>query len=336
MTFVESTGSFRAARENRRAMAGRMIPFGVPFLDDALLGIRPTDLVILGAPSGVGKTQICTTIAESVIGFGKRVHFFALEADEFEIQQRLAFSHTANLYFGDKGRKRLGRPFVYDEWQESLTDHEGFSELEDEAERYLETAYRNLHTFYKQGEFTVTHLVEKFTSLVGQTDLIILDHVHYFDWANQNDNEAMREIAKTARALVNEFHIPMILVAHLRKRDRNSHELVPGLDEFHGSSDLAKIATKAVTIAGGGPDAQGRGFVTFMRCPKNRHNGGVTRSVAKMIFNPRNGQYGREYELGPSNTKEFELYAPGHAPDWYGRTKRRNGGHGDSGVPGVP
>jgi hypothetical protein len=334
---------FKSASENmaaeeaaRRQMAGKLLPFGVAYLDDALLGIRPDDLIILGAPSGVGKTQLCTTIAEAVISKGKRVHFFALEADEYEVERRMRFTHLANLYYHDPQARALVKPVVYDQWESDVLTSPTLLRLDAEAKRYCEGAFENLFTYYKQDEFNVTHLVEQFARIASTTDLIIVDHVHYFDWSGQNDNEAMKEIAKTARSLVNQFKVPMILVAHLRKRDRNAYELVPGLDEFHGSSDLAKIATKAITIAGGGPDPQGRGFITFMRTPKNRKNGGVTRSLAKVIFNPRTGQYGDDYDLGPSNQKEFEIYAPGMEPDWFGRTKRRNSGDRGHGVPEEP
>ena len=39
------------------------LSFGVKFLDAALGGILPDDLVLIGAPSGVGKTGFVTNLA---------------------------------------------------------------------------------------------------------------------------------------------------------------------------------------------------------------------------------------------------------------------------------
>lgn len=311
---------------------GRLISFGIDYLDDALLGIRPDDLILLGAPSGVGKTQFCTNIAMSALEQGKRVHYFALEADTYEIERRIKFSLLTGMHYGNPNRVQLGRPLLYDEWECGMFE-EQLAELEGEVTKYTQTALKDLYTYYKESSFDVKDLTAEVCSLVGQTDLIIIDHVHYFDWSG-NDNDAMKEIAKTARDLVNQYKIPMILVAHLRKRDKNSTEAVAGLDEFHGSSDLAKIATKAITIASGGLAPDGRGFCTYMRTPKNRKGGGATRFIARLIFNDRTGTYDAGYMLGPvhSNSKTFESLSPASMPNWAGRSKRRSLGGGYHGV----
>jgi hypothetical protein len=129
----------------------------------------------------------------------------------------------------------------------------------------------------------------------------------------------MREIAKTARTLSLEEGTPIILVSHLRKRDRGNPDLVAGLDEFMGSSDLYKIATKVITISGGAMTQTGC-YETFFRIPKNRTNGGVTRYIGRVLFNPKMGnQYEKKYSLGWSHsTREngFEGIDESLYPDW--------------------
>jgi replicative DNA helicase len=55
--------------------------FGVTYLDAALKGICPNDLILIGATSGAGKTELCAQIARINAKLGKRVNYIALEAE---------------------------------------------------------------------------------------------------------------------------------------------------------------------------------------------------------------------------------------------------------------
>ena len=50
-------------RQERMDQRPHMLSFGVHFLDCSLKGILPTDLIILGAKTGHGKTALATLIA---------------------------------------------------------------------------------------------------------------------------------------------------------------------------------------------------------------------------------------------------------------------------------
>lgn len=303
-------------RKNARAGLRR---FGIQFLDDALVGITPSDLVLLGAPSGVGKTQLCCSIALANMQDGKRVHFMALEAEEFEIERRLKYQILSHRFFEAK-KRGIAPPGIrlsYDKWVLGDFVNE-LTEFELEAAKLLERDYQNLFLFYKQDRFSLPDLIENVVANADESDLFIIDHVHYFDLDDDNENRAMREIAKTVRSLALEERKPIILVAHLRKRDRQNEELVPGIDEFHGSSDLTKIATKVITIAPGGRTKDGC-FETFFRIPKNRMNGGVTRFIGRVMFDPRKNAYESTYKVGRSGlTKKtgFEELAHDLSPEW--------------------
>jgi KaiC/GvpD/RAD55 family RecA-like ATPase len=305
----------RAARENTTK---NMLRFGVEFLDDALRGIFPDDLVLLGAPSGMGKTQLCCNIAYANIADGRRVHYIALEASQFEIERRLKFPLVFERYMADPNRPRLHKRLNYPDWLMGAFTQE-LREYEESAAEFFEAAFKNLHVYYKHENFGVKELVKSVLIASGHTDLIIIDHVHYFDFDDDNENRAIREIAKTVRTLALEQQIPIILVAHLRKRDKQNEDMCAGLEEFHGSSDLYKIATKVITIAPGGPDQSGN-FRTFFRIPKNRIDGGVTRYLGLEFFNPKKGGYEfGKYQVGWADLKKKEGFGtvdPAYRPDW--------------------
>jgi KaiC/GvpD/RAD55 family RecA-like ATPase len=295
----------------------RMLTFGIPFLDDAFLGISPNDLVLLGAPSGVGKTDLCCTIANANIESGRRVSYIALEAEDMEIERRLKFRIFSKSFYLLPPEIRRSRIVSFDKWCRGAYLEE-FSELEEFTTSFFEKAYAGLGVYYKTGDFGVSELVEIVASNAQDTDLIIVDHVHYFDYDDRDENKAIKEIAKTARVLALEESKPIILVSHLRKPDKFNQDLVSGLDEFHGSSDLTKICTKVISIAPGSMTDSGQ-CETYIRLPKNRSNGSVTRYMGRVLYDPRTNTYSKEYKVGLaglSRRQGFEELAHSLYPEW--------------------
>jgi KaiC/GvpD/RAD55 family RecA-like ATPase len=323
LMFESSGDKFKTERAERVGRHKKLLKFGVSFVDDSLLGILPDDLILVGAPSGVGKTQFVVNMALANVSDGKRVHFFALEASELEIERRLKWQVLTTNFYGDKDRPRIGKPLLFDEWEVGLYD-EILEPYEAWAEEYCATAYKNLNTFYKGSSFDVNKLIEYVNYVADDTDLIVVDHVHYFDFDDSNENRAIKEIAKTARKLNQEHRKPIVLVSHLRKRDKKNEELAAGLDEFHGSSDLTKIATKVLSLAPGGPAVEG-GFYTYMRTAKNRHSGSSSRYLAQIVYDEKRGGYGQDYKLGWANAQKFGEIAPHQLPQWMGRSRDSGG-----------
>lgn len=325
----QSSGQLsRQERIERAALGRNRLCFGIEFLDDALAGILQDDLVLLGAPSGVGKTQLCCNIALANLENGRRVHYVALEASRFEIERRLKFPLVMERFYSDKDRPRVDKKITFTDWLLGEFS-EALSRYDDEVDALCETAFRDLSILYKSDRFGVNDLIEAVVSSSSEAEIMIIDHVHYFDFEDDNENRAIKQIAKTVRTLALEEQKPIILVAHLRKRDRNNEELVPGLDEFHGSSDLYKIATKVITFSPGKLTEEGT-YETFFRTPKNRLDGGVTRFIGKEFFSPRKGGYEKgKYQLGWAGRPRkdgFVEVEPRLRPSWCRGAAARWGG----------
>lgn len=316
--------SFRPVSENafeelnsRKDLYKKLGNFGVKFLDDALIGVLPSDLILIGAPPGVGKTQFCCNMALSNISKGKRVHYIALEAEQMEIERRLKYQIISRLFFGDPNRPQLESKLSFDRWYLGFFLKELWSYELIAAKEMIEK-YQGLFLFYKGEKFGLVDLIEQVTLKSEDTDLIIVDHVHYFDFDDENENRAMKEIAKMVRTLALENKKPIVLVAHLRKKDRGNTELVAGMEEFHGSSDLYKIATKVITFSAGGYTNAGE-FETFFRIPKNRLNGAVTRFTGRTFFSAQKGSYEDSYKLGSAEQSKqagFKELEPFNYPEW--------------------
>jgi energy-coupling factor transporter ATP-binding protein EcfA2 len=319
MEFFEAPKYSFGEADDRRTARENLRPTGISFLDDALIGIGPGDMVLLGAPSGIGKTQLCCNIARANIDQGRKVHFMALEADEYEIERRIKFQIIAREYFAMpfQDRPRIDGRLEFDRWRmgDFLLP---LGQLEINAMKEFDEKYRNLFLLYKGDKFGISELIESVIGNADKSDLFIIDHAHYFDFDDDNENRAMKSLAKTVRQLAIDQGRPIILVAHLRKRDRSNPDLVPGIDEFHGSSDLSKIATRVITLAQGGITHNGN-YETYFRIPKNRLNGGSKFVIARMVYNPQRGNYEKEYRLGSASlTREsgFQDIPSDDVPQW--------------------
>ena len=62
---------------------------GFPRIDDCLQGLRPGQMVVIGARPGVGKTSFALNLATNAAYEGASVAFFSLEMSKVEIGQRL-------------------------------------------------------------------------------------------------------------------------------------------------------------------------------------------------------------------------------------------------------
>lgn len=320
-SFIQSNSLSFSEFESRKNKREGILTFGIDFLDDAMAGILKNDLILIGASSGAGKTQTCCAIAKANIEKGKRVHFIALEAEYAEIERRIKYQIFAKHFFADMQRPNVHISFqdwMLGDFLETCAKHEALAASE------FANAYANLFTYYKQDKFDLNDLILKVCECADDTDLIIVDHVHYFDFDDENENRAVKEIAKTARTLTLEQGKPIILVSHLRKRDRGSLDLVPGLEEFHGSSDLYKIATKAVTLSPGRWSPEGK-YETFFRIVKNRFEGSVTRNIASCNYLTKEGNYEKGYYLGDANRKREDGFSELGA-DFYPGWARNHGG----------
>ena len=306
---------FLKTEQRLQSFRTKRLTFGIKFLDLALGGILPDDLVLVGAPSGVGKTNFVTNIARANVSLGKKVHVIALEAYEGEIEDRIHYNILSNHFYKDKDRSPGNinfRGWIDGKYDDKLGKYRNAVGID-------MAKLENMHTFYRTKQFTIKDFERQAFSLKEKTDLIIVDHVHYFDIEDDNENRGFKTIVKKIREVTQETGIPVVLVAHLRKKDRGNNELAAGIDEFHGSSDLTKIATKIISI--------GRGYQidkytssTYFRIPKMRMDGSVTYYAAKLIFDFRTNAYDdSKTQIGilTKGGKNFEMLDKSAYPDWY-------------------
>lgn len=300
-------------RARRKQLASRVMPFGISYLDDYCMGIHPTDLIVLCAASGAGKTTSAALISQLAAQRGKRVHFFALEAFKGEIEQRMIFRELCDVMNGyGAPRSPTFQEFMYDAFDVP-------EPWEVEARKRFEANARGMFTYYRGEKFTADDIARRFAEVRASTDLIVLDHLHYVDTDDPNENRGLKEITKAIRDAALAAERPVIVVAHLRKKDRTKPRIIPEMEDVHGSSDVIKIATKVVSIAPARdrPSADSSISNTYMQVVKDRYLG-TNGYAALCAYDLRTLRYRDEYFVGRLSYggDEFENVPQGECPRW--------------------
>lgn len=309
-------------RAERLRNAPALLPYHVGFFDDYLRGIMRHDLVLLGADTGVGKTDLATSIAVANARDGKNVRYFALEAEPSEIERRAKYSLIAQWAFQRDlpFRDRLN----YVDWY--LGRVEGpIGALDREADDYIARRLSTLHTFYRGRDFGGGDIERLMTLHQTQADLFVLDHLHYVDLDDdKNENASYRRLTKKVRDLVLTCGKPVICVVHLRKAGEARREpQVPPIERVHGSSEISKVSTATLMISRAPfPGSEWWKAPTFFSIPKWR-TGGASRHVAMCNYDVRTRSYEDAYILGrlENNGQDWTEIDRDRAPPWAKRMR---------------
>jgi len=280
---------------------------GIAFIDDAMGGLVDEDLVLVGAASGVGKTDLCTLIALNASAQDKGVFFFCLEASQNEIESRIIYKKAVDMFYKDPDRPNI-RP-SYDSFMDGSLSSKFLIYLE-KAVTDQKKDLVQLRTIYKNFDGYDISTFKRHVEVVKKyADLLIVDHLQYFDTPGKNENLEMTQIMKEIRGVSLKTGIPIILVSHLRKRDKRNDGVVPDVDSFIGTSNLVKIATKILVVVPNYAQKKidNQKWETFMRVCKNRYSQAKTRYVGKLIYDSTKGCYLPDYSLFVPHKGGFQL-----------------------------
>lgn len=291
MSFKTIEQSSYTAESNRNKKS--VVSYGIKYLDLATGGIRCNDLIILGGRTGCGKTELASHIALHNVLHDKRVHYFALEAEDDEIYNRLLYKIIKQLYYEQGGKE----PILYRDWANGKYDLLLRQETK-QAMNLIRLKYEKLYCFYRKNEnFGLTDLQTLIFDIKDETDLIIIDHLHYIQVDTDKELAEMKKLVMGIRDLALLFGKPIILIAHLRKKSFQDKSLIPDVEEFHGSSDITKIATQVITLAPNGSNSNFE-FKTLFKVCKCRVDGSATRYIGEQVFNIKTNDYDESLKIG--------------------------------------
>jgi replicative DNA helicase len=318
MIELQANDEVKLIAERRMANGQNLVKTGINYLDDCTGGIWPGDFIVISAKSGAGKSEIASIIAQNVSAKGKRVLFFALESYHGEVTDRMVYRELGKIVY-EKYKAYIN----YKDYLRGLYDAEYIPEMK-QAERTAEKKRELMSVFYREGETKIEDLVktveeyyspEQFKNIA---DLIIIDHLAYFDFSDEKEYTAIKKAVRRIRDLTLKEKVPVILVAHLRKSNRMLKEIVPDMEEIQGASEIFKEATQVITIAPYYQANQEHRYATLFRVGKFRLLGSVKRYVGAHYFNSITNEYEPDYNVGITSfdEKELKLLSPQDYPYW--------------------
>lgn len=213
------------------------IPTGFRYLDAALGGgLQRSDLIILAARPGNGKTSLALTIAaHAVLKESKRVAFFSLEMGAKQLGLRLLAMQADQ----DQRRLRLG---LIDDWEKVVNASDRLAEGAiwiDETAGISHTALRS-----KVRRLQTTHGV----------DLVMVDYLQLMH-ATQGDGkrftireQEIAEISRNLKAVAKELNVPVLALAQLSRAVETRQVKRPQLSDLRESGALENDADVVLFI----------------------------------------------------------------------------------------
>ncbi len=204
------------------------VPSGFTKLDKLLGGFQKSDLIILAARPGMGKTSLALNFAVNAAKrYGQRVAFFSLEMSSEQLVQRLLAAETGI----NQQRLRLGE-INDDEWpilmeaagvlSETLLfidDTPAVSALE------LRTKARRL-----QAEHGL--------------DMVIVDYLQLMrsDTRTENRVQEISYISRSLKSLARELEVPLIALSQLSRAVESRGDHKPILSDLRDSGSIEQDA----------------------------------------------------------------------------------------------
>ena len=203
----------------------RGIPTGIGLLDSTITGLNRSDLIVLAARPGVGKTSFGLNIARHASVVSKRrVAFFSLEMSREQLASRL-LSTEASV----EGTKLRSGDLNDDEWTRIIEA----GDILGRAELYFDDA----------PGITVPQMKAKVRRL-KHVDLVIVDYLQLMSGGKKSDNRVneISDITRNLKIMAKELDVPVIAMSQLRRPTERTKDNRPGLSELRDSGSIEQDA----------------------------------------------------------------------------------------------
>ena len=202
------------------------VPTGFKLLDKMLGGLQKSDLVILAARPGMGKTSLAISLAQNAARkYGKRVAVFSLEMSNEQLVQRMLAAETGI----DSQRLRLGDIQGEDEWHRLMEAAGALSE----APIYIDDtpAVSTLELRTKARRLYAEH----------DLDLVVVDYLQLMSSSRRSENrvQEISEISRGLKGLARELNIPVLALSQLSRAVESRQDKRPILSDLRESGCLS-------------------------------------------------------------------------------------------------
>ncbi len=244
------------------------IPTGIKELDSTISGLNKSDLILLAARPGMGKTSFALNIARNVaLSQNKKVAFFSLEMTREQLALRLLSTES-----GIEGFKLRDGRMNPDEWAK------------------LSQAAAELHSspiyIDEAGNITVTEMKAKLRRL-GDVGLVIIDYLQLMgDGKIANRVQEISEITRGLKIMAKEIMVPVLCLSQLNRATESRTGHKPMLSDLRDSGSIEQDADIILFL-------YREGYYQQLGSGDNNNSGEVDQSRAVcMVAKNRHGNTG--------------------------------------------
>jgi replicative DNA helicase len=211
------------------------IPSGFADLDQLLGGLQRSDLLILAARPGLGKTALALSIARNAARYGATSAIFSLEMSRDQLGNRLlaaeadieSYRLRQHLYSDSQERRIIDATGVLSDLPIYIDDTPMLTVME------LRSKARRLH-------------MEK------KIDLIIVDYLQLMQGpdsrGNANRVQEVSEISRSLKALARDLNVPVLALSQLNRAVENRTSHRPQLSDLRESGSIEQDADVVMFI----------------------------------------------------------------------------------------
>ncbi len=201
------------------------VPTGIKDLDRVIMGLNKTDLILLAARPGMGKTSFALNIAEyAAINKEKKVAFFSLEMSKEQLASRML--STKGQISGQN--LRTGK-LTDKEWERLIEAGDILSK----AQIYIDDT----------PGITIPEMKAKLRRL-GNVDLVVIDYLQLMSSAKRIDNrvQEISEITRNLKIMAKELDVPVLTLSQLSRASEQRTDHKPVLSDLRDSGSIEQDA----------------------------------------------------------------------------------------------
>ena len=224
---------------NEAAASGNKIPgvpTGFPDLDRTILGLNPSELILVAGRPGMGKTAIALNMALHVgMNEHKTVAIFSLEMSREQLTTRL-----------------LSRASLVP-LQNLLT-----GQLSDQQWRSVADAAQSLSTTDIRIDDNPTLTVSDMNAQcrrVPNLGLVVIDYLQLMQsagsghsWSNESRTQAVSDISRMLKIMAKELNVPVICLSQLSRANESRQDKRPMLSDLRESGSIEQDADVVIGL----------------------------------------------------------------------------------------
>ena len=223
---VENINYLRELEKNKGQLPG--ITTGFIDVDKTLGGLHKSDLIVLAARPGVGKTAFALNIAYNAAKAGHSVLIFSLEMSSTQLGQRL-LSMASNV---DSEHLKMG-DLSMDEWEQISYAQDEFEDLK--------------ITIDDASDVSMLEIKNKCRRLKAEKglDLVIIDYLQLMNLAGygaDNHVQMISALTRNIKILAKELDCPIILLSQMSRKVDGRSSGKPLLSDLRDSGSIEQDA----------------------------------------------------------------------------------------------